>query len=117
MDWDVKNAIETLQEEGPTSLKNDLQDWKIEEIDGRRIIFYKGKNYVPKDQELRWDIVKMFMTTKQQDTLENLKLTIHYDNITGGQECAPSSKTTYRDVAYANSLKSTDLQLIWFIKQ
>jgi hypothetical protein len=34
LDLDVKNAIETLMEEGPTSLKNDLQDWKIEEIDG-----------------------------------------------------------------------------------
>jgi hypothetical protein len=27
LDLDVKNAIETLIEEGPTSLKNDLQDW------------------------------------------------------------------------------------------
>ena len=53
LDWDVKNAIKTLQEEGPTNLKNDLQDWKIEEIEGKRTIFYKGKNYVPKDQELR----------------------------------------------------------------
>jgi hypothetical protein len=34
LDLDVKNAIETLIEEGPTSLKNDLQDWKIEEIEG-----------------------------------------------------------------------------------
>jgi hypothetical protein len=34
LDLDVKNAIETLMEEGPTSLKNNLQDWKIEEIDG-----------------------------------------------------------------------------------
>jgi hypothetical protein len=33
-DLDVKNTIETLMEEGPTNLKNDLQDWKIEEIDG-----------------------------------------------------------------------------------
>jgi hypothetical protein len=34
LDLDVKNAIETLMEEGPTSLKNNLQDWKIEEING-----------------------------------------------------------------------------------
>ena len=60
LDWDVKNAIETLQEEGPTNLKNNLQNWKIEEMDGRRTIFYKGKNYIPKDQELRQNIVKMF---------------------------------------------------------
>jgi Integrase zinc binding domain len=49
-----------LIEEGPTSLKNDLQDWKIEEIDGRKTIFFKGKNYIPKDMELRQDIVKMY---------------------------------------------------------
>jgi hypothetical protein len=60
LDLDVKNAIETLMEEGPTSLKNDLQDWKIEEIDGRKTIFFKGKNYIPKDLELRRDIVKMY---------------------------------------------------------
>jgi Integrase zinc binding domain len=41
-------------------LKNDLQDWKIEEIDGRKMIFFKKKNYIPKDMELRWDIVKMY---------------------------------------------------------
>jgi Integrase zinc binding domain len=60
LDFDVKNTIETLMEEGPTSLRNDLGDWKIEEIDGRRTIFFKGKNYIPKDLELRRDIVKMY---------------------------------------------------------
>jgi Integrase zinc binding domain len=60
LDLDVKNAIETLMEEGPTSLKNDLQDWKIEEIDERKTIFFKGKNYIPKDLELRQDIVNMY---------------------------------------------------------
>jgi hypothetical protein len=48
----TKNAIETLMEEGPTSLKNDLQDWKIKEIDGQKTIFFKGKNYIPKNLEL-----------------------------------------------------------------
>jgi hypothetical protein len=52
LDLDVKNTIETLMKEGPTSLKNNLQDWKIEEIDGRKTIFFKGKNYIPKDLEL-----------------------------------------------------------------
>jgi hypothetical protein len=39
-------------EEGLTNLKNDLQDWKIREIDGQKTIFFKGKNYIPKDLEL-----------------------------------------------------------------
>ena len=60
LDIDVKNTMETLLQEGPTSLKNDLEDWKIEEVKGRKTIFYKGKNYIPKDQELRQDVVKMY---------------------------------------------------------
>jgi hypothetical protein len=52
LDLDVKNAIETLMEEGLTSLKNDLQDWKIEEVDGQKTIFFNGKNYIPNDLEL-----------------------------------------------------------------
>ena len=53
LDIDMKNAMKTLLQEGPTNLKNDLEDWKIEEVDGRKTIFYKEKNYIPKDQELR----------------------------------------------------------------
>jgi RNase H-like domain found in reverse transcriptase/Reverse transcriptase (RNA-dependent DNA polymerase)/Integrase zinc binding domain len=60
LNLDIKNAIETLMEEGPTSLRNDLQDWKIEEIDRWKTIFFKGKNYIPKDLELWRDIVKMY---------------------------------------------------------
>ena len=60
LDIDVKNAMETLLQEGPTSLKNDLEDWKIKEVEGKKTIFYKGKNYIPKDQELRRDVVKMY---------------------------------------------------------
>ena len=60
LDIDVKNAMETILQEGPTSLKNNLEDWKIEEVNGRKMIFYKGKNYIPKDQELQRDVVKMY---------------------------------------------------------
>jgi hypothetical protein len=52
-DFDVTKAIELLQEGGPTSIQNDLEDWKIEKVDDQKTIFYKGKQYVPKDQELR----------------------------------------------------------------
>jgi RNase H-like domain found in reverse transcriptase/Integrase zinc binding domain/Reverse transcriptase (RNA-dependent DNA polymerase)/Integrase core domain len=56
-DFDVTKAIELLQEEGPTSIQNDLEDWKIND---QKTIFYKGKQYIPKDQELRRDILKLF---------------------------------------------------------
>ena len=52
LDVDVKNTIDKLLQEGPTNLKNDLENWKIEEVDGRKTIFYKEKNYIPKNQEL-----------------------------------------------------------------
>ena len=52
LDIDMKNAMKKLLQEGPTSLKNDPKDWKVKEIDGRKTIFYKEKNYIPKDQEL-----------------------------------------------------------------
>jgi hypothetical protein len=51
-DFDVTRAIELLQEKGSTSIQNDLEDWKIEEVDDQKTIFYKGKQYIPKDQEL-----------------------------------------------------------------
>jgi Integrase zinc binding domain/Integrase core domain len=58
--FDVTKVIELLQEEGPTSIQNNLEDWKIEEVDDQKTIFYKGKQYVPKDQELWRDILKLF---------------------------------------------------------
>jgi hypothetical protein len=57
--FDLTKAIEFLQEE-PTSIQNDLKDWKIEEVDDQKTIFYKGKQYVLKNQELRRDILKLF---------------------------------------------------------
>jgi Integrase zinc binding domain len=59
-DFDVTKAIKLLQEEGPTNIQNDLEDWKIEEVDDQKTIFYKGKQYVPKDQEFWQDILKLF---------------------------------------------------------
>jgi hypothetical protein len=73
LDLDIKNAIETLMEEGPTSLKNNLQDWKIKEINGRKMIFFKGKNYILKDLELRRDIVKMYHDHKMAGHLGELE--------------------------------------------
>jgi hypothetical protein len=74
LDLDVKNTIGTLIEEGPTSLKNDLQDWKIEEIDGQKTIFLKGKNYILKDFELQQDIVKMYHDYRMAGHPEELEM-------------------------------------------
>ena len=45
LDFDAVEAIKGLLEQGPTTLRHDLSDWKIEDYDGKNILFYKGKNY------------------------------------------------------------------------
>jgi len=37
-----------------------LHDWTIDKSNGQNILFYKGKNYIPRNDELRRDIVKSF---------------------------------------------------------
>jgi hypothetical protein len=57
MDYDTMEAIKKLLEQGPKEAKKDSGDWKVEESKGENILFYKGKNYVPIDAELRGKIV------------------------------------------------------------
>ena len=53
-------ALKTLLEEGPMTIQNQLPDWTVEWVEGRQVLYYWGKNYIPKEEELRWDIAKMF---------------------------------------------------------
>ena len=59
-DYDVKNTLELLLENGPNSLRQDLEDWRLEKHGDKNILFYRDKNYIPDDLDLQWDIVKMF---------------------------------------------------------
>ena len=52
LDINIKNMIKTIKKNRPTNLLNNITDWKIEEVDGQKTIFYKGMNYSPKDQDL-----------------------------------------------------------------
>ena len=52
LDFDAAEAIKELLEQGPATLRHDLSDWEIEDYDGKNILFYKGKNYIPKDDAL-----------------------------------------------------------------
>ena len=45
---------------GPTTLRNDLSDWTTEKFKDKQILFYRGKNYTPKDTALRRDLVRTF---------------------------------------------------------
>jgi hypothetical protein len=49
--------LKQLLEHGPREVKKDLMDWEVEEFKGENVLFYKGKDYVPIDVELRREIV------------------------------------------------------------
>jgi RNase H-like domain found in reverse transcriptase len=57
MDYDTAEAIKELLKQGPREAKKDLMDWEVEELEGKNILFYKEKNYVPIDAELQREIV------------------------------------------------------------
>jgi transposase InsO family protein len=60
MDIDAADALKSLLGQGPTHLRKDLEDWTIDIFDDKNILFYQGKNYIPKDFELRKKIVEKY---------------------------------------------------------
>ena len=44
----------------PTSMTKDLQDWTMEEHGTWHFLFYKGKHYIPRNTELRRELVQSF---------------------------------------------------------
>jgi RNase H-like domain found in reverse transcriptase/Reverse transcriptase (RNA-dependent DNA polymerase) len=57
MDYDAAEAIKELLKQKPREAKKDLMDWEVEGFEGENVLFYKEKNYVPIDVELRREIV------------------------------------------------------------
>ena len=45
-------AVNILLDKGPTNLQRDLEDWTTEEFEGKNVLFFQGKNYIPKNYEL-----------------------------------------------------------------
>src|ERR1700734_2772882 len=60
LDTNASEVLKVLLGTGPAVLRNDLSDWTTEDFGGKPVLFYKGKNYIPKDLDLRRDIVKQF---------------------------------------------------------
>ena len=52
LDMEVIEAINLLLGKGPKNLQRDLEDWTTEEFEGKNVLFFQGKNYIPKDYEL-----------------------------------------------------------------
>ena len=51
----VVDALQKLDKLGPARLQSDLVDWNVEQD----LLLYRGKVYVPKDQSLRADLVRL----------------------------------------------------------
>ena len=64
LDKDAMEALTTLLGQESNLLKNELEDWSIERTNGKNMLFYKGKNYIPKDLHLRRYIVKQHHDAK-----------------------------------------------------
>jgi len=62
-DMDAANTIKILLEKGPKELNSKLEEWTIEQFEGKNILFYQGRNYVPNNLELRKHIVHKYHDT------------------------------------------------------
>jgi Integrase zinc binding domain len=59
-DKDATEALTLLINKDQVILNNELNNWEVEKFEGKPILFFKGKNYVPQNEELRRNITKMF---------------------------------------------------------
>jgi hypothetical protein len=60
-DQQVTDALHTLQTAGPRQLRKGLEEWNVED----RLILFRGKVYVPKDEDIRRDLVQLHHDTLQ----------------------------------------------------
>ena len=58
LDGNAAEVLKFLLETAPTSMMAGLNNWTIEKSHKQNILFYKGKNYIPRNTELRRKIVK-----------------------------------------------------------
>ena len=56
LDTEATTAIEFLLGNGPANLQKDLEDWTIQQFEGKNVLFYQGRNYTPKNYELQREI-------------------------------------------------------------
>jgi len=60
---DTANTIKILLKKGPKELNNKLEEWTTKQFEGKNILFYQGRNYVPNDLELQKHIVHKYHDT------------------------------------------------------
>ena len=52
-DKTAADALKLLLERGPTTMTIGLEDWTLDTSNGQNVLFYKGRNYIPQNNELR----------------------------------------------------------------
>ena len=60
LDGNAAEALKLLLSQEPTPLTCDLNNWTLEQVNNQNVLFFQGKNYIPRNTELRRDIVKSF---------------------------------------------------------
>jgi hypothetical protein len=60
MDIPVKERMNILLGKSPNIWKDEIKDWTMELLDEGVILFFKERNYIPRDNELRQDILQMY---------------------------------------------------------
>ena len=53
LDGSVAEALKLRLEKAPTPMTVGLEDWTIEKTNRRNMLFYKEKNYIPRNTELQ----------------------------------------------------------------
>src|ERR1700678_4500077 len=94
MDINVDDTMNVLLGKRPNIWKDKLKDWRLEKLDEGNVLFFKGRNYVPRDDELRRDILRMFHDHKMAEHPGELETYNSVAEITGGPASNPLSKTT-----------------------
>jgi hypothetical protein len=59
-DSTAADAIKLLLTDGPSAAKSDLSDWTIDHVDGKPILFYHDKCYIPQDLSIRREITEQY---------------------------------------------------------
>ena len=84
MDINVDDTMNVLLGKRPNIWKDELKDWRLEKLDEGNVLFFKGRNYVPKDDELRRDILRMFHDHETAGHPGELETYTPWRNIIGG---------------------------------
>src|SRR5271156_5318947 len=91
MDSDIGKILLTLLADGPNTLCNDLKDWRVETVDGNNVLYYKDRAYVPKDQTLRQDLLRMSHMLTTMYSVTQCSEPIQCSDLYGGSGSARSS--------------------------